>query len=74
MNEYSDDDWADSGPFCRHWSDPIDCEIECARCGHACSSHGDGACMAEGGRCKCDDFQEERPRDDNTIEQMTPDD
>lgn len=35
------DDWADyeSGPFCRHWSDPTDCEIVCARCGHRCVNH-----------------------------------
>lgn len=28
----------DSGPFCRHWSDPSDCEELCV-CGHKCCEH-----------------------------------
>lgn len=34
-------DWEDydSGPYCRHWSDPSDCEITCANCGHHCQRH-----------------------------------
>jgi hypothetical protein len=29
----------DTGPFCRHWSDPVDCDIECGVCGHRCYKH-----------------------------------
>lgn len=47
-------DWAnyESGPFCRHWVDPVDCEIRCARvnCGHGCTRHG-----AEDGDFECFD-------------------
>ena len=34
-------DWADydSGPFCRHWGDPSDCEEKCGSCGHGCAWH-----------------------------------
>jgi hypothetical protein len=46
----------ESGPFCRHWGDPSDCDEECARCGHRCCRHGaesaDFACMEEG--CECE--------------------
>ena len=37
-------DWEnyESGPFCRHWSDPADCDIKCAKCGHDCCHHGYG--------------------------------
>lgn len=49
-------DWADydSGPFCRHWHDPADCEELCATCGHRCAQHGfgdgsDTACS----ECEC---------------------
>jgi len=36
-----------TGPFCRHWSDPADCNIECAACGHRCCRHDidDNDCM-----------------------------
>lgn len=30
----------DTGPFCRHWGDPSDCDIECAHCGCRCPEHG----------------------------------
>lgn len=45
----SDDEsgWEDyeTGPFCRHWSDPADCAEVCQACGHRCGVHdfGDGA-------------------------------
>ena len=29
----------DSGPFCRHWGSPCDCERMCT-CGHPCPAHG----------------------------------
>lgn len=51
MSESDDDDWADyeSGPYCRHWSDPTDCDELCDTCGHRCSEHStyikvEGAC------------------------------
>jgi hypothetical protein len=40
------DDWPvepyDSGPYCRHWFDPFECEqcrAGCATCGHSGLSH-----------------------------------
>ena len=52
-------DWSDyeTGPFCRHYSDPFDCDEKCARCGHDCSKHGygmddDEPCSVEGCTCK----------------------
>lgn len=46
----------DSGPFCRHWSDPADCKELCGRCGHGCIEHayddGDRSCNVEGCPCK----------------------
>jgi hypothetical protein len=29
----------ETGPFCRHFGDPIDCEETCLRCGHRCPGH-----------------------------------
>ena len=63
-----------SGPFCRHYGDPFECPIKCS-CGHECHEHYQdppGRCDDDG--CACLEWTEdERPRDDNTIEQMTPD-
>ena len=52
-----DDDWDDyeSGPFCRHWAEPGDCDIVCATCSHGCWRHyGDsvGKCDEDGCACK----------------------
>lgn len=44
----------DSGPFCRHWSDPADCEIVCANCGHRCGQHEDSECS----ECNCEEWKE----------------
>lgn len=33
------DDPYESGPFCRHYSDPSDCQETCAHCGHRCKWH-----------------------------------
>ena len=46
----------DTGPFCRHFSDPSDCEITCQACGHLCRNHGYGpeAC----GDCECPKWSE----------------
>lgn len=51
----TESDWSgyESGPFCKHWGDPSDCEEVCARCGHPCCAHGAGECW----RCDvCDEF------------------
>ncbi len=29
----------DSGPYCRHYSDPSECEDVCSWCGHRCADH-----------------------------------
>lgn len=56
MNDECDDEPDsepfESGPFCRHFSDPADCDVLCARCGHRCSLHeqggeDDSACRGE---------------------------
>ncbi len=54
-----ENDWSEyeTGPFCRHFSDPCDCEIRCATCGHRCTEHyvGDpGECM----ECDCEEWTE----------------
>lgn len=53
----------DSGPFCRHWGDPYDCERLCT-CGHACRRHcRDGnACHGdadEDADCACAAFTDD---------------
>jgi hypothetical protein len=56
------DEPRDSGPFCRHWHDPNDCEVVCAGCGDACWLHRDGGgCDGQGGPfgCRCPGFQDE---------------
>jgi len=56
MTEY------DSGPFCRHWSDPSDCCDLCT-CGHKCYRHEyyfkNSACMEDG--CECKEWVEPEP-------------
>ncbi len=55
-DEQEDKEW-DSGPYCRHWGDPCDCEDLCV-CGHQChehSYHGD-ECEVDG--CKCEEFED----------------
>lgn len=53
-----DDDWSgyETGPFCRHWSDPSDCELNCV-CGHRCAEHDfsePAACM----ECPCAEYEQ----------------
>ncbi len=46
----------DTGPFCRHFHDPSDCEKRCT-CGCACKRHGygdDSECMD----CGCMKWEE----------------
>ena len=54
----TDEDWEnyESGPFCRHWGDPSDCDIRCAACGHRCGIHGDDSCDESG--CSCTEWKE----------------
>ena len=47
----------DTGPFCRHFSDPADCEITCQACGHVCRNHGYGP--EECDDCECPSWVEE---------------
>lgn len=64
MDDDGTDDWAnyESGPFCRHWSDPSECELHCAGCGHRCGEHDDGgsggpsACQVND--CPCGAYRE----------------
>ena len=55
-DEADTDDYPDSGPFCRHWGDPGDCDEKCVACGHICAVHDyyDDACKEEG--CLCTFF------------------
>lgn len=61
------EDWDefDSGPFCRHWGDPSDCEETCANCSHKRTEHdaeeGESVCMAED--CECVEWVEEGDED-----------
>lgn len=56
-----DTDYADfdSGPYCRHWRDPLDCEDRCLRCGHRCYMHeiGPRICRMEDG-CACEAWRD----------------
>ena len=56
----SDNDFQESGPFCRHMSDPSVCDETCDICGHKCSVHNDygldGSCTVEG--CTCTQWKE----------------
>lgn len=61
MVEDDEIDWDnyETGPFCRHYNDPSDCDEPCARCGHKCSEHGGGwdnnePCEHDG--CACPGF------------------
>jgi hypothetical protein len=38
MSKIADDDY-ESGPFCRHWTDPDYCDKVCKTCGHPCPRH-----------------------------------
>lgn len=58
MSEDDDSGVYDSGPFCRHWSDPADCDILCATCGHRC--HPDEECYYIGDLedCRCPEWKD----------------
>lgn len=43
----------DSGPYCKHWNSPEDCNEPC-KCGHPCREHGLGWCSEDG--CVCEEF------------------
>jgi hypothetical protein len=64
-DEMSDEDWSnyETGPFCRHWGDPSDCDRKCV-CGHTCVEHDfaePGACM----ECDCKAFDEPEDEDED---------
>ena len=44
----------ESGPFCRHWGDPADCDELCANCHHKCSWHQDECNFETQERVLCD--------------------
>lgn len=50
-------DIEDSGPWCRHWGDPGDCDELC-KCGHTCTEHDyhDNECTVDG--CDCEEFED----------------
>lgn len=59
----NEDDWTDyeSGPFCRHYGDPNDCDEVCATCGHRCTQHRFGdwdttECTEDG--CECEEWKD----------------
>lgn len=47
-----------TGPFCRHYSHPLDCDEKCARCGHPCGRHHYGNEESECFECGCEAWQE----------------
>ena len=58
MDEDYSGEWGDrdSGPFCKHWSHPADCDERCI-CGHLCGRHFCGEyCKEEG--CDCEQFRD----------------
>lgn len=57
VNSMDDDPWEDyeTGPFCRHWGDPSECEKLC-KCGHQCHEHYDSNCDVDD--CQCEDWDE----------------
>jgi len=52
------DEWEEyeTGPFCRHWADPNDCDELCKTCGHKCDEHNfdsyDAYCLIDTCNCK----------------------
>ena len=50
-----------TGPFCRHYGDPSDCDDVCGRCGHLCHQHDqyedDSECNVD--NCFCNTWAEE---------------
>ena len=61
MNDDSDDrDFTDydSGPYCRHWGDPSDCEEKCSARGHRCGFHYLDSCNEI--KCACTGWKEEK--------------
>jgi hypothetical protein len=54
------EDW-NSGPFCRHWGDPSDCNEKCAACGHWCSAHSQSDTLQDCRECDCAGFTDDPP-------------
>lgn len=57
MTTEDTEEWPDSGPFCKHWSD-FDCEEKCAECGHSCNMHGWGFEERHEDGCQCKMFKD----------------
>jgi hypothetical protein len=58
MTEDSWDNY-ESGPFCQHWGDPVDCDTVCMCCTHQCHEHdwhNPWPCNA--GNCECEAFKD----------------
>lgn len=57
----AENEYPDSGPFCRHWGDPVDCDEKCT-CGHTCGQHsyGDSCDVPD---CTCDTWQDAHDAD-----------
>jgi hypothetical protein len=63
IEPYNEDDVPQSGPFCRHFADPGDCDMVCGECGHLCHEHyqdNQGNCR----ECGCESFQAEEDADE----------
>lgn len=58
------DEGYETGPFCRHYSDPSDCELNCVTCGHRCTDHdiADGDCF----RCECKLYKDPEDEQENS--------
>lgn len=53
-----DDDPIESGPFCRHYHDPEDCDIICMNCGHECCQHEYDGIDCREDDCKCEGWKD----------------
>lgn len=51
----------ESGPFCRHYGTPGECDVPCANpeCGHGCNVHGYPECGQPD--CDCEQYIFEAP-------------
>lgn len=53
------DDWQEyeSGPYCIHWNDLVDCAEKCKKCKHSCSQHYDNCSQCELEGVSCEGFE-----------------
>lgn len=61
VEPYDEFEDIDTGPYCRHFRDPADCDEKCLRCNHECHEHEqnglDDKCNHDG--CECPDWKED---------------